>query len=171
MAREYKIPQLLEAAFGIRVYETPDTNEEADYPSSRFGTAVLDRITLNDLQLPDEIIFSVAGSNDIVKTKITGSTRKGTVKELISEGDDQVSIRGLIINYDSDKYPSEAVAELRSLLKIGESLIVESEELNKTFDIHELAIESFSFPPMEGYPNVQPFTISAISDLPIELEI
>ena len=55
-------------------------------------------------------------------------------------------------------------------MTVPKDLQVESEIL-EWLGIYRMVVESWSLPVLEGYPNVQPFTITAISDQPIELRI
>lgn len=118
----------------------------------------------------DTVIFTINQTKNIVKTPIQG--RNGTVKEYISDGDFQIEISGAIVS-PGRTYPQTEVNELIEILKApiaipSDSLI--SEYLN-WFGIHSIVIESYDFPQTEGTRNQQEFRISAVSDIPVELEI
>lgn len=118
----------------------------------------------------DTVIFNVTQTKNIVKTPIQG--RNGTVKEYISDGDFQIEISGAIVS-PGRTYPQTEVNELIEILKApiaipSDSLI--SEYLN-WFGIHSIVVENYDFPQTEGTRNQQEFRISAVSDIPVELEI
>ena len=118
----------------------------------------------------DTVLFTVTQTKNIVKTPIQG--RNGTVKEYVSDGDYLIEISGAIVSPDRT-YPQTEVNELIQILKAplaipADSLI--SEFLN-WFDIHSIVVESYDIPQTEGTRNQQEFRISAVSDIPVELEI
>lgn len=117
----------------------------------------------------DTVIFTVTQTKNIVKTPIQG--RNGTVKEYISDGDFQIEISGAIVSPNST-YPETEVNELIEILKapipIPEDSLI-SEYLN-WFGIHSIVVESYNFPQTEGFRNQQEFTISAVSDIPVQLD-
>ena len=138
------------------------------------GNPVMERVILKNeddpefepLELPLALI-DVRGGTEIIKTEISG--RKGTVKEAFQVQDEQVRIRGLIINHESDEYPA---AEVRNLKRVCEAMIayqVESDLLNE-LGIDNLVIESYEFIDVEGYPSVQPYVLNCLSDQPFELK-
>jgi len=159
---------------------TADTSSATSY----FGTPVFSNLKIkpfkynhhdgkqisinNGIQIDTDLI-SITHTKNIVTTPVQG--RNGTEKEYISDGDFQVEIQGKIVS-KTDNYPEQDVNELIEICKApvpipSGSLI--SEYLN-WFGIHTLVIESYSFPQSEGTRNEQEFSISAISDIPIEFE-
>ncbi len=62
-------------------------------------------VALNGYQLPLEPIISISGKKTIIETPLTGNTRRGTVKEIITTDDYEVKIRGIIINETANDYP------------------------------------------------------------------
>jgi len=128
-----------------------------------------EQISISNGIIIDTVIFNVTQTKNIVKTPISG--RNGTVKEYVSDGDFQIEISGAIVS-PGQTYPETEVNELIEILKApiaipSDSLI--SEYLN-WFGIHSIVVESYDFPQTEGTRNQQEFRISAISDIPIELE-
>lgn len=113
----------------------------------------------------DTVLMAVSQSKNIVTTPIQG--RNGTVKEYISDGDYQIDINGMIVS-EGNKYPESEVNELIQILKSPVAISFISEFLN-WFDIHDVVVESFDFPQTEGVRNAQQFTISCLSDTPVEL--
>ena len=115
------------------------------------------------------VLFSVNQSKNIVKTPIQG--RNGTVKEYISDGDYDISIRGVIVSENANEYPKDEVRKLIEILRVQDSFSIASRYLNEVFDITDIVIESYSLPQSEGYHNVQAFEINAVSDEPIEITV
>lgn len=149
------------------------TMETGKAPLSMLGTPVFcDMILQNDkkgdLQL--QLVWVLAEVNmqkNIVKTAVQG--RDGTVKEYVSDGDYQVTIRGGLFSPFSNAYPKEDMQTLVALLKLNTPLTVISEYLLQ-FNIYELVVEDYSFSQKEGVQNVQLFEIKTVSDFPIELK-
>lgn len=146
--------------------------------TSILGTPVFDIIQVRDKIVSPEVsyIFPATTSvkcslkKDLVKTKITGNKKHGTVKELIGLDDWNIDIMGFIINYDNNDYPYDQVQELRKAVEAPISLLITSTLLN-TLDIFEIVFEDLDLQDMPGHPNVQPFSIKVTSNEPIELNI
>ena len=115
------------------------------------------------------VLIDVSQQKQIVKTNIQGLS--GTVKEYISKGDYQVTIRGALVSESSVRYPEEEVRQLTEYLEAEASIGVASRFLDDIFNIQNIVVESFSFPQVEGTQNVQLFEVSAVSDDPIELTV
>lgn len=118
--------------------------------------------------LPHATVASVYRAKNIVKTVLQG--RDNTVKEFISKGDHEITLRGFCINYEEDSYPEDQVRALNQLFEIDQSIVINSKFLS-LFGIKNVVVEDMSFPPMEGYQNCAPFEIKLISDSIIELEV
>ncbi len=167
---EYKVGELVQddvertSLFGTPVFSNLEIK-----PFS-YDTLDGENIQIANGIIIDTVIFTVTQTKNIVKTPIQG--RNGTVKEYVSDGDYLIEISGAIVSPDRT-YPQTEVNELIQILKAptaipADSLI--SEYLN-WFDIHSIVIESYDFPQTEGTRNQQEFRISAVSDIPVELEI
>lgn len=114
----------------------------------------------------DTVLFNVSQSKNIITTSVAG--RNGTIKEYISDGDYVIDIKGLIVSSDATAYPTEQVQEFISLMKVQSDIPVISPFL-QLFEIYNIVITSYRVPQVEGFQNVQPFEISCISDVPLEL--
>lgn len=118
-------------------------------------------------QFPLDPVVSVRGQNEIVKRSVlkvkTGDKeRRGTVKELWSQGDYEVSIAGTLQSGKDGKLPEEALRKLRNYCEGRESVEVSSPLLD-IFGIKRLAIESFEFPHTAGMEN-QMYSLTCSSD-------
>jgi hypothetical protein len=116
----------------------------------------------------DTALMTVSMSKQIISTQVQG--RRGTIKEYISNGDFTVNIKGSIVDSSASRYPLERVLLLRSICEAPVSILVASDYL-ALFSITHLVIQSYSFPQMEGYRNVQMFELNCISDAPIDFNI
>lgn len=139
--------------------------------SSVLGTNYFMPVKLDRIQLWNEPLLSISGKNKIEITPVTGSARRGSVKELITAEDIQIRIRGLMINerYD-DRYPEDQVRLFRSIVEKRRSIEIQC-QLTTIFSINQVCIESWNLPDIEGFPGVQPYEITAISDEDYELAL
>lgn len=118
-------------------------------------------------QLPLDPVVAVRGQNTIVKRSVlkvrTGDKeRRGTVKELWSQGDYEVSIAGLLQSGNRGELPEEAIRKLRNYCEGRESVEVSSPLLT-LFGIRRMAIEQFEFPHTAGL-ECQQYTLTCSSD-------
>lgn len=187
------IPALTQRIFGINGYRI----EEASYASipeykevevlpveeavaySSLGTPIYDIVRFkggvvpgtdqayDGLDLVDFPLISLTRSKNIQKTIVAG--RPGEVKELISLGDWQVAIRGVLVASGSALRPVKEMKALQALADLPLALQVESELLNR-LGINSLVIETIDFQPLEGFLNVQPYVLGCSSDEPIEAQ-
>lgn len=188
---EYNIPELMNRFFGLgglRIY-FPDTGPQKpvnlpgfenvkvmEVPSSEIrsilGTPIYEQVTFKtpdgDYAIPDWPLIEIRQAKLVIKTAMQG--RNGTVKEFISMDDHRVIIRGLLINHNEQAMPLKQVKDLYELFKINREMTVENELLN-LLGIHALVLEDIAFPAVEGFIQVQPFTLKCVSDEPLELTI
>ncbi len=117
---------------------------------------------------PDWPLFDITGQDIIQKTTMT--KKKGSVKEYITEDDYAFTIRGILINYDSQEYPEQQLQDLLQIIKAKTTMGITSQVFN-LLDIHNFVIERHSFPASEGFQHIQPFELECLSDEPVELLI
>lgn len=166
-----------------------DINEA--FEMSSFGTPILSPIVfgggtykryndkgelvdkkMSNFRLPIASVISFKRDKLMTETKINGGN--GTVKEIYGFDDWQVTINGFLIPDNSQpegfKTPKEQEEQLvkwdnlASAIDIGCDLLT-----NKR--IKFITIKGIQFEPMRGKPNIRSFTINAVSDNPIELNI
>lgn len=193
-------PQLVLQGFGLQAlrakfYGGALQGEEADKPDgeSYLGTPVFSNLTfipgsyvdnkgepqkygeiLKNNEIKTEfvintVLIDVTQSKQIIKTNIQGLA--GTVKEYISKGDYQITIRGALVSESSQTYPKREVQQLREYLEAETSLEIASGFLGDIFKIEQIVVEDFRFIQQEGYLNVQLFEVTAVSDDPVELTV
>jgi hypothetical protein len=149
--------------------------------NSYLGTPVMDNLKFNDGTYTDlddneisyqgitinTVVFEVTKVRNVVKTKIQG--RNGTVKEYVSDGDFQITCRGMLSNKDN-VFPQDQAKVLREIFEVPQQLPIVSLFLNNVFDIFNIVIETWSMPFVEGKRNEIPFSFIAVSDVPLDLE-
>ena len=108
-------------------------------------------------------------SKTVVQTQL-GDGRIPVIEEVAHNGLD-VSIRGVLINEDNDDYPYDQVAQLNNLINKRGGLVVQNNILNRCYGIERIVIRNASLPGEEGMQSMQAFTISAVSDRDVQLEI
>ncbi len=118
-------------------------------------------------QLPIEPVVSITCKNiitrrNILKSGIKDVTRRGSVKEIWTQDDYQISISGVLIGEDSEILPEEDLIRLKNMCERRGVLEVES-KLFTIFNITKIAVESYDFPFTKGMNN-QMYTIKAYSD-------
>lgn len=111
---------------------------------------------------PTEPLVSIEGGNIIVKRHVAKSKNTGSVKERWAKDDFKINIQGSLIHPDLYTYPSDAVAYLEEIVSQHRPIEVLC-ELFQQLNIHNIVVESYSFPFTKG-ENVQNFTIDAVSD-------
>jgi hypothetical protein len=115
--------------------------------------------------LPYDPVISIEGENNIVKRSVLKKgereRRRGTIKELWSQGDYKITISGWLIGEDGIM-PEADLFRLRNYCEERKRIYIESDILD-TFDIRYIIIESWSLPHTAGQNN-QTYSISAISD-------
>lgn len=124
------------------------------------------QVTFNNIQF-DAVLLTVDFAARIVKTEIQG--RDGTVKEYIGQDDAKISVQGVICGYNGH-YPAQEISQLNAWCKAPIAKGATSTFL-QNLGITSLVVEDYSFPQIAGGYSYQTFTISCISDIPVELKI
>ncbi len=121
------------------------------------------------------VLIEVTQTRNIVTTAIQG--RNGTIKEFISDGDFIVTLTGIINGENRDGkvvdignfFPQADVAELINICKATVPITITSDFLG-LFELDSFVITSYNIPQREGSRDMQPFQITMLSDVPIDLE-
>jgi hypothetical protein len=159
----------------------PEAVAEDPVGRSYLGTPVIDNLEIpqgayTDLEgntitygalVVDTVIFNVSKPRNIIKTPIQG--RDGTVKEYVSDGDYVITCRGIISNRDN-VIPEVQARALKQAFEVPQQIPVVSLYLNDIFEIFEIVIEQWDMPQIEGRRNEIPFSFTASSDVPLDLE-
>lgn len=118
-------------------------------------------VSLNGLYIPCAICEFTMTKN-IVKTTIASKKFRGTVKEFVGEGDWQVSIKGMLVG-EGMAYPEDDFKKLKQYLSCPKEFGV-THDICTMLGIYYIVIETPSITNKQGFENMQPFSISAVSD-------
>lgn len=140
---------------GVPIFTSLTVHDAEDYEYRTKGLYFKD--TLMDLNL----------ERNIVKTIVQGLN--GTIKEFISNGDWEINIMGMLVSDNKDTAPEKQIKEFNSLFMMKSSLRVSS-PLLEALGIYSIVVTGIDLPNSAEIINIRPFRITAISDLPIELE-
>jgi len=123
-------------------------------------------ISYNQIKI-DTVLFDVRQSKNLVFTPIQGSNT--TVKEYISDQDYQINIIG-VLSAPNGQFPFQDMADLIKVLKAPIPLSINSWYL-QLFNIYNIVITDYDMNMRAGYYSQQAFSISCVSDEPVELKI
>ncbi len=138
-----------------------------------FAPLVFEPLVKQNFILPplriDAVTIQASRTKNIQTTPIQG--RNHTIKEHISNGDFSINIEGLIANDEFTKdYPKGKLFLLKQFLEAPFGLRITHAILNR-LGVHEIVIQNYSIPSIDGVKNIQKFSAQAISDEPLELII
>lgn len=139
------------------------------YAGAATGDIFLDTLTLDGWTLPVDPLISVSAAKTVVQTQMTGGV--GPVVEEVALEGYTIVIRGVLINEDNDDYPFDQVAKLNNLFTKMGGIKVQNDILNRCYGIDKIVIKSHSEPAEAGAQSMQVFTITAVSDRDVQLEI
>jgi len=157
----------------VEVGEVEVIDYTGNYPKSALmNRPILDTVYFKEgkrvvYHLVASPIITLSRPKHIVKSRVRRSS--GTVKEIISLGDYQGSIRGTLTNPDSLDPPYSAIAEMAALNEKEKEWEVEG-DLFGALDIFNIVITDLQFLSSPGMGNSQPYIIQFVSDNPIILE-
>lgn len=139
------------------------------YAGAAAGDIFLDTLTLDGWTLPVDPLISISASKTVVQTQMTGGV--GPVIEEVAMEGYTIIIRGVLINEDNDDYPYDQVAKLNNLFTKMGGVKVQNDILNRCYGVDKIVIKSHSEPAEAGAQSMQAYTITAVSDRDIQLEI
>lgn len=176
---EYRLDSLYKQAFGEGATADYVVRDKEDLPpvahagdidrSGLFGKNIQMPFAFGDLTLPGEPLVSIDYSKRIVKKARAGGRGKGTVKEIIGEGDFELRIRGIMIN-ELGLFPVDQFLLFSNMIKANRTLPV-TNLVCRILGIRWLLIERVRFPDMENVDAAQAFEIQAVSDEDFELTL
>lgn len=135
------------------------------------GADIFLPVEIGGYLLPNEPTMAIATKKNIVETALIGSTKNGTVKELIALEDYEITIRGIAINYASKKiYPETIVKDLHALYRRNEALTIVS-GLTELLGVKRIVIKDFRLPEMIGVQHAQAYELVCVSDAEFILEL
>lgn len=146
------------SAIGVPVWDYLQIN-----PASVEGTNEI----FEGYTFPATTVIEAIRPKKIVSTDVVG--KDGTIDELMGLQDFELSIKGLIINYDSNDYPEDEVRALQELCELKSTQLPCEGTFLTMLGIRYLNITRFSFPASVGYGNLQKFEIEAKSKIKFTL--
>lgn len=146
--------------------------EAQDYGNSSFFEGIplwlpvlLQYDEIGELLLENAIV-DLTRTKNIITTPIQGLD--GTVKEYISNGDWQISVRGIIAQKQYG-YPKEKYKQLLKFMQLNKPINVANQWLNDA-EIYSIVITDFKLP-YNPHINCIIYEFNALSDKPVELKI
>lgn len=129
-------------------------------------------VNMGDFRLPIASVVSFRRDKIVSQTKINGGY--GTVKEIYGFDDWQITINGFLIPDSTQPQGLFSPLDQEKEIQKWDDLACSIEVFGYLFDVKKiknLTIKGINFEPMRGKPNIRAFTINAVSDEPIELNI
>lgn len=177
LARKYFRPQI--------VFDAPETQPKYDSEQAYLNKRVLvgiefsegsyflegdqnKRITYPRFRHPG-VIIQVRRDKTYVQTKMAGS--RASVIQDLGLNPYSIEIRGWLIYRNAYELPYEQMKALLGIYEAPNSVPVISDYLDRVFGIKDIYMYNLEFGMEEGVSNAVTFTLSAISDEPIELII
>ena len=117
-----------------------------------------------EYEMPNSLI-SIRGKKNIVSTPMVG--RKGTVKELISMDDYEISIQGVALDTD---WPDDQLAAIKEIYSVNESVQLKCALTDIFMDDEDMVvIKSIDIPEMRGVEHAQTYSLDLETDRSFEL--
>ena len=117
-----------------------------------------------EYEMPNSLI-SIRGKKNIVSTPMVG--RKGTVKELISMDDYEISIQGVALDTD---WPDDQLATIKEIYSVNESVQLKCALTDIFMDDEDMVvIKSIDIPEMRGVEHAQTYSLELETDRSFEL--
>lgn len=104
----------------------------------------------------------------IVTTSLTSSKFQGDINEQEGIGNWDIDIKGMLIG--DNRYPEDLVKNWLSYMKCPQAVGI-NHELFRILDIYNVVFTKPALQNKQGFEHIQPFTVSCISDTPVELII
>lgn len=110
-------------------------------------------------------LVNAQSANNVVLTQVQG--RSYSRKELISGGDVNFNVSGVIASNYPDVYPHKEVSQFVTLMQYPGVLRV-SNLMFKQFNVSQIIIKDFKLSPVKGCKNIQPYSFSCVGVEPDE---
>lgn len=108
-------------------------------------------------------LINLSSDKDLILTRVTG--RDYSRKELVSNGDLNVSISGHISSNMPDIYPTKEVQKFRQIMQYKGIIEINNEFLDQ-WGVKKIVIKSFNLPQNEGNKSVQDYSFEAVGIQP-----
>jgi hypothetical protein len=157
-------------------YDTLQAHAKANGKTSLLGTPIFLPCTLKyedefdtlEVELQGEPMIVFRLNKTIVKTAI--DSKQGSFKELYSQDDYGISIKGFLFNNEANEYPEKAVRDLRNILEKQKHLRI-TNALARIFGVTYIAVESAEVNCIEGAQNYIAYQVNAVSDQLFDIKL
>jgi len=172
IALGFAYPRELPQKEGTPIPELPKRNvETGELAPTTFQAPVKLRLKSagegDAFLLPVDPIISINGRNVITRRYVAKGKCRGSIKELWSQDDYDISISGILCadenRADKEKSLNDYLNKLQVYCNANESIHITCNVLNEGLGINFITIESYDFPFTKGI-EYQSFTIKAYSD-------
>lgn len=177
MANEFDLSQIRTQVLGkvgvpfpllgldnLRVLPNVGEIGKAVFGKSHLGVSYFMDVVIDNVRLPNEPLITISNQKRIVETVVTGSQRRGTVKEMINAQDYRLRIEGICIDLENPKtYPREQVEQIITICETNRAVSLEN-SLAELFGIYNIVIKRYAFDKMQGQPYLQKYVINAVSN-------
>jgi len=161
---------------GVLAVNKAESFTDADvYPSAGSGLPMgkffFMPTTLGTYRLPNEPLVALQVQKRIIRTVVAGSTRRGTVKELVATEDYKVSIKGVIVNeVNPEAYPESDVSALRRLVEQRVAVKIDN-TLCRLMGINKVIITGLTLNADVGFAGMQSYELNCESDNDFEFQL
>ena len=115
-------------------------------------------------EFPTEPMMTISGANKIIRRYPNRGESGGSIKERWSSDDYTVTIRGVLIDTENNKYPKNDILKIRKICEYKSHIAVRDNPLLQIFGVGNIAIGSYQFPFTPGV-HAQAYEIKAYSDV------
>jgi hypothetical protein len=157
-------------------YDSLKAHAQAKGKTSLLGTPIFLPCTLKfedendplELELQGEPMIVFRMNKTIIKTAIDG--KQGTFKELYSQDDYGITLRGFLFNNEANEYPEQAVRDFRTILEKQKHIKIIN-ALARIFGVTYIAVENAEVTCVEGAQNYVAYQINALSDQLFDIKL
>lgn len=157
--------ELQQASSNVTVVESDYDGSEQGEVTGELGLPVFQIATFKARQQAltlKDILIDVSLNRNIVKTPINGL--HGTIKEFISNGDYEITIRGFLIGSNPYKAPEKEIRQFRQFFTEQTRQLAVEAKLLDCLGIYSLVVENWQLQQIPTMPNVRAFELKCISD-------
>ena len=115
-------------------------------------------------EFPIEPMMTISGGNKIIRRYPNRGESGGSIKERWSSDDYAVTIRGVLIDTKTNKYPKNDILKIRKICEHKSHINARDNPLLQIFKVENIAISSYQFPFTPGI-HAQAYEIKAYSDV------
>lgn len=142
-----------------------EPGDELGESTGLLGLPIFQQIIFRDgeesLYLGDSLC-DIQMTRTIIRTQVSG--RSGTIKEFISNGDYEINIKGFLVSNNPYKAPEAQIRAFNDWFTLRKKSIGIEGRMFELFGIHNVVVDSWSFPQLPTYINLRPYELKCYSD-------